>query len=50
MYHNKKTHNFLGSAHWSALFMVLRYLKGIIDYEIHYGRYFFVVEGHIDAT
>lgn len=38
------------SKHWSALFTVLRYLKSMMNYGIHYGMYLAVVEGHIDAT
>ena len=39
-----------GDNHWHALERVLRYLKGIMSYGIHYTRYQKVLEGLCDAN
>ena len=36
--------------HWDALVRVLRYLKYMFDYGLHYIRYPFVLEGFSDAN
>jgi len=40
----------LGDTHWSALERVLRYLKGIMSYGIHFFGYPRVLEGYCDAN
>ena len=39
-----------GDDHWKALERVMRYLKGIIDYGIHYTGYPRVLEGYSDSN
>jgi hypothetical protein len=39
-----------GEDHWQALERVLRYLKGIMSYGIHYAGYPRVLEGYCDAN
>jgi hypothetical protein len=40
----------LGDTHWSALEIVLRYLKGTMSYGIHFTGYPRVLEGYCDAN
>ena len=39
-----------GEGHWKALVRVLRYLKYIINYGLHYTRYPAKLEGNSDAN
>ena len=39
-----------GDDHWKALERVMRYLKGTMDYEIHYTGYPRVLEGYSDSN
>jgi hypothetical protein len=39
-----------GDAHWEALERVMRYLKGTVDYAIHYTGYPRVLEGYSDSN
>ncbi|XP_058208299.1 secreted RxLR effector protein 161-like [Rhododendron vialii] len=39
-----------GHVHWHAVYRVLRYLKGTIDYGIIYSGYPSVLEGYTDAN
>jgi len=39
-----------GDTHWHALERVLRYLKGIMSYDIHYTGHPRVLEGYCDAN
>lgn len=36
--------------HWTALEMVFRYLRGTLDYCLHYSGYPNVIEGYSDAN
>jgi hypothetical protein len=40
----------LGDDHWQALERVVRYLKGVVSYGIHYTGYLRVLEGYCDAS
>jgi hypothetical protein len=40
----------LGDAHWEALERVMRFLKGTVDYAIHYTGYLRVLEGYSDSN
>ena len=40
----------LGNDHWKALERVMRYLKGTMDYRIHYTGYPRVLEGYSDSN
>ena len=40
----------LGDDHWKALERVMCYLKGTMDYEIHYTGYPRVLEGYSDSN
>ena len=39
-----------GDDHWKALERVMRYLKGIMNYGIHYTGYSRVLEGYSDSN
>ena len=39
-----------GDDHWKALERVMHYLKGTMDYGIHYTRYLRVLEGYSDSN
>ena len=42
--------SYLGDDHWKALERVMRYLKGTMDYGIHYTGYPRVLEGYSDSN
>ncbi|KAL0553398.1 hypothetical protein IC582_007293 [Cucumis melo] len=46
---SRYTHN-LDRYHWDALHHVLRYLKGTIDYCLHFNKFSVVLEGYCDAN
>jgi len=45
----KYTHN-LDNSHWAVLERVFKYLKGTINYEIHYINFLSVIEGYSDEN
>ena len=45
----KYTHN-LDHSHWTALEWVFKYLKGTINYGIHYTKFPAIIEGYSDAN
>ena len=42
--------SYLGSDHWKEIVRVLRYLKYIQNYGLHYSKYPTVLEGYCDAN
>ncbi|CAN0919894.1 Retrovirus-related Pol polyprotein from transposon TNT 1-94, partial [Linum grandiflorum] len=46
---SRYTHN-PGADHWTALKRLLRYLKGTIDWSLHYSGFPGVLEGYTDAN
>ncbi|KAL4198607.1 hypothetical protein AMTRI_Chr03g46830 [Amborella trichopoda] len=39
-----------GQGHWNAIYRILRYLKGTIDYVLHYVGDSSILEGYSDAN